>query len=423
MSHAPSAEAKALLAGDNIAAPKASTLSLGLMVIGAIFSVIALIMAFTNLGSDDAAAQMTGKHALAAFHIGFIITLGFALGALVFVMILHQVGAGWSALIRRQLEHMMAMMPWMFALSIPTVFFATIVFPGELFHWMDSHVHHDPIYQKKEAFLNVNFFLLRAVIYFVVWTGLAMTLYRQSLRQDATGDRWITARSRRLSAIGIVIFALATAFAAFDWLMSLDYHWFSTMFGVYFFAGFAAPSLSLLTLVLIVLRRGGRLNGLVTDEHLHDLGKLMFGFTVFWGYIGFSQYFLIWYANIPEETSWFVRRRTDEWGWIAVALVWGRFVIPFVLLMNRGLRKNPKILAFVSVWLIMFFIVDIYFVVRPEARVGNDGGEIFGWVDAVGILGPALLGLGLLIRQIGKTPLIPINDPRLDESLGHKNYI
>lgn len=422
MSHAPTANAKALLTGENITAPRASTLSMGLLVTGVILSAITLVLAMTNLG-DDAAGRLTGRHALAAFHVGFIVTLGFALGALVFVMILHQVGAGWSALIRRQLEHMMACMPWVLALSLPTVFIATIFFPGELFHWMDAHVHDDPIYRAKAAFLNVNFFLLRALIYFSIWIALSITLYRQSLRQDATGDRWITAKSRKLSAIGIVIFALTTAFAAFDWMMSLDYHWFSTMFGVYFFAGFAAPSLSLLTLMLIVLRRAGRLNGLVTDEHLHDLGKLLFGFVVFWGYIGFSQYFLIWYANIPEETSWYIRRRSDEWGWLAVALVWGRFVIPFILLMNRGLRRNPKVLAFVSVWLILFFIVDLYFVVRPEARVGSDGGAIFTWVDAIGIMGPILIFLGLLVRRVGATPLIPINDPRLGESVGHKNFI
>jgi len=423
MSHASSADAKALLSGENITAPKASTLSMGMLVVGAIFCVITLFMAFANLGSDDAAAHLTGKHALSAFHIGFIVTLGLSLGGLIFVMILHQVGAGWSALIRRQLEHIMASLPWVLALSLPTVFIATIFFKGELFHWMDPHVHDDPIYQAKSAFLNINFFLLRSVIYFAVWIGLSMTLYRQSLKQDVTGDRWITAKSRRLSSIGIVIFALTTAFAAFDWLMALDYHWFSTMFGVYFFAGFAAPSLCLLTLILLALRRAGRLDGLVTDEHMHDLGKLLFGFTIFWGYIGFSQYFLIWYANIPEETSWFIRRRAGDWGWVSVALVWGRFVIPFVLLMNRGLRRNSKVLAFVSCWLILFFIVDMFYVVRPESRIGQDGGAIFTWIDAVGILGPILLFLGLLVRRISSTPLIPVNDPRFPESFGHRNYI
>ncbi|MCB9837780.1 MAG: hypothetical protein H6813_00435 [Phycisphaeraceae bacterium] len=424
MSHASSSGAGALLKGDNITAPKGSTLSMGLLGLGVICCAITLFMAFMNIRSEDAAAHLTGKQALAAFHIGFIITLGISLGALVFVMILHQVGAGWSALIRRQLEHLMAgIFPSVLLLAIPTVFAATLFVPGELFHWMDGHVHDDPIYQAKSAFLNVNFFLLRAVIYFAVWTGLSVTLYRQSLRQDATGDRWITARSRRLSSIGIVLFALTTAFAAFDWMMSLDYHWFSTMFGVYFFAGFAAPALGMLTLVLVALRRAGKLHGLVTDEHLHDLGKLMFGFVVFWGYIGFSQYFLIWYANIPEETSWFIRRRTDLWGWVAVALVWGRFVIPFILLMNRAMRRNPAVLSFVSVWLMLFFILDIYFVVRPEARVGDDGGALFTWLDAVGILGPILLFLGFLIRRIASSPLIPVNDPRLAESVGHKNFI
>jgi len=423
VSHASPADAKALINAGNVTAPKTGTLSMVLLALGAISSAVALFVAFTNLGSDDAAAHLLGKHALAAFHIGFIVTLGLTLGALVFVMILHQVGAGWSALIRRQLENIMASMPWILALALPTVFIATVFFPGELFHWMGAHAQTETILEEKKAFLNVNFFLLRAVIYFAIWIALSLTLYRHSLKQDVTGDRWISARSRKLSSIGIVIFALTTAFAAFDWMMSLDYHWFSTMFGVYYFAGFASPALCLLTLILLSLRRRGCLNDVVTDEHMHDLGKLVFGFTVFWGYIGFSQYFLIWYANIPEETSWFIRRRAGDWGWVSVALVWGRFVIPFVLLLNRGLRRNPIVLTFVSLWLILFFIVDVYYVVRPEARIGQDGGALFTWIDAVGILGPILLFLGLLVRRIGSVPLIPLNDPRHTESFRHRNYI
>ena len=306
---------------------------------GAVMCLVTLAVLFMNATADGDELQLA-RQAAASFHVGFIVCLGFALGSMGFVMIMHQVNASWSAAMRRPLEHAMSLMPLVGIMAIPTVAILTLMSmsSGEsvLFHWMEEYATTDPIYQHKEAYLNHTFFLFRAALFFVLWILLVRAVAGPSFKQDETGDRWLTAKARKASSYGLVIFALSSAFASFDWLMGLDYHWFSTMFGVYFFAGFIGATLALWCLILLMLRRAVKLEGVVTVEHFHDLGKLMFGFTVFWGYIGFSQYFLIWYANIPEETMYFETRKTGGWELLTTVLVFGKFVVPFLLL--RPLR-------------------------------------------------------------------------------------
>jgi len=401
----------ALLSRDNVrlGAGVGRMLSLFLLVAGG------LLIALTGLGAllgDSKQAAL----AIAAHHVGFVVCVGLTLGSMAMVMILHQVNAGWAATIRRIFEQTMSMAPFCILLFLPS-----LVFAGSLFHWMDpEYTQGDVLYAAKAPYLNRPFFVIRAVIYFAAWVWLGVTLHRQSIQQDEDGDRWHTAKARRRSSYGLIILALTTAFASFDWLMSLDYHWFSTMFGVYFFAGYIGAALAFTTLALLVLRRMGALKGLVTEEHFHDLGKLLFGFTVFWAYIGFSQYFLIWYANIPEETGWFMARRTDGWMPYSMALAVGRFFVPFVVLMARPARRNPIVLALITVWILAFHVIDTYWVVRPTVK----GVEAtFTWLDAVGVLGPILVFLGLLIWKIASAPLVPVNDPRMNEAMRHKNYV
>jgi len=409
-----------LLERDNTAFPAGTgrLVSTTLIAIGLIAALVTTFIIF--FGPSD--NPLLSKQMLASYHIGWLFALGISLGSLVFVMILQQTNAGWSATIRRQVEQFMAMMPWTAVLSLP-VLLSVLIMPGKLWKWMDpSYVAGDVVYAHKEAFLNVPFFTIRFLLYFAVWLILSHKLYSYSRRQDESGDKWLTARARRMSSYGLLLFALTTAFAGIDWLMTLDYHWFSTMFGVYFFAGNMAAALGTIVLTLLILRRTGRLQGLVTIEHLHDMAKLMFGFTVFWAYIGFSQYFLIWYGNIPEETAWFVRRRSDGWMAYSIWLVIGRFILPFLILMPRPFRRNLTIVGVMAAVMVGFHILDLFWMVRPQVY-GDDGPIHFNLLDIVAIAGPVLIYFGLVIRRIVSAPLAPLNDPRLRESLKHKNYV
>jgi hypothetical protein len=195
------------------------------------------------------------------------------------------------------------------------------------------------------------------------------------------------------------------------------------MFGVYFFAQSMGAALATVILMMLWFRRSGRATELATKEHLHDMGKLLFGFTAFWGYIAFSQYFLIWYANIPEETSWFMRRRAEEWGWVSNALVIGRFIVPFVLLLPKPFKRNVFILTAMSLWILAFSIFDLLYVVRGQVY-GADGVPLpLGAMDAIAGAAPLVLLFGLLLRRMTSTPAAPPNDPRISASLHHKNYV
>ncbi|MFG0256746.1 MAG: quinol:cytochrome C oxidoreductase [Phycisphaerales bacterium JB043] len=414
------AQPSSLLSGRSVTLGQGvgNSLSLGLIGVGGIGLIVAALLGFT--GSKDVAMIV-----LASYHVGVLFCVGMALGCMGIVMILHQVNAGWSALVRRQVENTMSMLFPVCALLFLPILISTFVAPGKLWHWMDAdYVAGDLIYAHKQPFLNVGFFTIRTIAYFVIWGFLAWKLYGYSRIQDSTADKWLTAKARRMSSYGLLLFAVTTAFAGFDWIMSLDYHWFSTMFGVYFFAGNFGAALAVTILIMLALRRQEDFRSLVTQEHLHDLGKLLFGFCVFWAYIGFSQYFLIWYANIPEETSWFLARRTDTWYIYSILLAVCRFVIPFVVLMPRPFRRSPRVLAIAGVWILVCHALDLFWMVRPEFTSYETGADIgLSWQDVVAFVGPVALFAGLLVRKIISGPLVPTNDPRLAESLHHKNTI
>lgn len=393
----------------------------GLWFLGALALVVTIVL---GLGGNKDAL----KHALAAYHVGFIYALGLSLGSLGLVMILHQFNAGWSATVRRQLENFASLIPVCALLGMP-VLVVELLYDGLLFKWMQDAIRaEDALAAHKAPYLNEPFFVARAVIYFGIWSALAITLHRLSRKQDQTGDRMLTARARFISSFGLLLFALTTAFAGFDWLMSQDFHWFSTMWGVYFFAGNQVAAVALLVLTAIILRRRGKLEGMVTSEHFHDMGKLLLAFTVFWAYIGFSQYFLIWYSNIPEETAWFVLRNSHGWKNVAIFLTVGHFVIPFLLLLWRGTKRIPMLIGAVAAWLLFMHAVDIFFIVRPNLTMmaptyaASTGLEHW-WIDVVGFVGPVAIFLGFVVRAVVSAPLIPVNDPRLPEALEHKNYV
>ncbi|MDI9637742.1 hypothetical protein QM565_18590 [Geitlerinema splendidum] len=367
------------------------------------------------------------RNAAMGYHIGVLFVLALSLGSLGLVMVFHQTGAGWSAVIRRVFEQVMWSVPLAMLLFLPVLALSVVpglAKPGLLFKWMNpAYVAGDVLYQKKEAFLNVPFFLIRAGVYFAVWIALAGVLRKLSLAQDVDGDKWRTWKMRRISAPGLLLLALTAAFAAFDWIMALDFHFYSTMFGVYFFAISMVSTMAFCVLTLLALRAAGRLSGVFTEEHLHDMGKLVWGLTIFWGYIGFSQYFLIWYANIPEETAWFLSRREGGWLSVSTALAVGKFGVPFLVLLARPARRHVGVMSLICVWVLVMTLVDLFWLIRPELKPAGTPSLSVGWVDVVGPLGPVLIFLGMFILRLGKAPLIPVKDPRLGQSLHHVNTI
>ena len=349
------------------------------------------------------------------FAYTFFLTL--ALGALFFVLISHLTRAGWSVTLRRLAEDL-AVCLWLSAL----LFVPIILGLGHLYEWARPEiVANDALLQEKEAYLNVPFFILRWVFYFTVWIGLAHYFYRLSGQQDETGDPALTLRMERLSAPGMLLFSLTITFASFDLLMSLDAHWFSTIFGVYFFAGITASFFALLALLVIVIQRFGILEQSVTVEHLHDLGKLTFGFIVFWAYIAFSQYMLIWYGNLPEETGWYERRQEGAWMWASLVLLVGHFFVPFLFLMSKHIKRRKGLLAAGACWVLLMHAFDLYWIIMPQKHFGEAGRIPFHPFDVVCMAGFALLFFAAGRDAMRRRCLIPQRDPRLAEALAFEN--
>jgi hypothetical protein len=295
----------------------------------------------------------------------------------------------------------------------------------DLYHWTHHEVvEADPMLSAKAPYLNEGFFRNRTIAYIAVWSLIAFSFWRWSVRQDDARDPApYSHKMRWWSPLGILAFALTLTFGAFDFMMSLDPHWFSTIFGVYYFAGTVVTVHGALALLVLLLQRSGYLRGVVTAEHYHDLGKMMFAFTVFWGYIGFSQYFLIWYASIPEETHWFSYRGHGDWLALSILLVFMRFVLPFLGIMSRKIKRNPTTLMFWAVWVIVAEFVDMFWLIQPplaeQRGIVEIRPDLFDVACLVGVAGVFLAVLGW---SLNRAALVPMKDPRLEESLNHENF-
>ncbi|MFQ3578406.1 MAG: hypothetical protein SNJ52_05280, partial [Verrucomicrobiia bacterium] len=357
-------------------------------------------------------AKRTGFSWLFAF--GFYFTLG--LGSLFWVMLHHATNSSWSVVVRRQMENVAALLPFIFVFSIPI-----ILLRHDLFKWMKLSPGMDPLLDNKAAFLNEPFFLIRMGLYLVLFGGLAVVLRAFSIRQDRDGDpRW-TIRSQGITFGFLLPFALILTAAVIDWFMALDFHWFSTMWGVYLFSGSALNSMALLILIITALRSKGYLERVVTIEHYHIMGKLLFAFTVFWAYIAFSQYFLIWYANIPEETVYFLRRNTSSWWYLSILLVVGHFFAPFLFLIGRWAKKSPFFLSLAAGWTLLMHLVDLYIIVLPTYSSAANPGIDFRLSDLVALVAIGAPLAAIFIARLSGPALYPLKDPRLQESLGTRN--
>jgi hypothetical protein len=272
---------------------------------------------------------------------------------------------------------------------------------------------------KKAGYLNRGFFLGRVVVYFAVWILMAFRFFKLSTDQDSTKDPKLTLRAKSFAPVSTVLFGLSLTFAAFDWLMSLDPSWFSTIYGVTYFAGCAVTIFATLTVVAMALREEGLTKNAITVEHFHDLGKLLFGFLVFWAYVNFSQFMLIWYAALPEETGFFHHRwDVGPWEYVSLLIVIAHFVVPFFILLSRNVKRRLPALRIGAVWLLVMHVVEIYWQVMPNY---NHGESSVHWIDLTCLVGVLGVYLALVFRNMTLYPLIPVGDPRLARSLAFEN--
>jgi hypothetical protein len=289
----------------------------------------------------------------------------------------------------------------------------------DLYEWSHAEaVAQDPLLRWKSPFLNVPFFLIRAAIYFGCWSFIGVLYFRLSRGQDATGDPAPSVRLRRLAGPAIIVLGITQTFASIDWIMSLTPHWYSTMFGVYFFAGAFIGFIALLSVVAVATRSAGLLDTVITVEHLHDVGKFLFAFTAFWAYIAFSQFFLVWYANLPEETIWFKARLEGSWKVVSILLIVGHFVAPFFFLMGRAVKRKGWSLAAGGAWLLAMHFVDLYWQVMPTLHPGGVRVSVLDVAALLAVGGCFVAAAGWLMRR---QALVPLRDPRLAESLAFEN--
>lgn len=357
-----------------------------------------------------------------AWHFAFVYGLTLCAGALFWTLLHHATDSGWSVLARRLAETLASLFP-----VIALAFIPVALAGPRLFSWMGISPAEDVLLGKKAAYLNAPFFYGRAVFYLAVLMFFGTLLRRLSVKQDDTGAPGLSLTMRKLSYAGIPLFAMCLTFGAFDWLMGLDYRWFSTMWGVYIFAGSALSSMALMVVTTRWLQSKGWLKE-VTVEHYHLMGKLLLAFTIFWAYIAFSQYFLIWYANMPEETLFFLRRSTGTWKWLTAVLVFGHFLGPFILLLLQWTKKRPNVLTGLALWILLMHAADLYWIILPQSQFGGGRADYdalqgvlpgvqLHWMDLASFATVVGLLLYLFLRRLSTASLIPVHDPRLEESL------
>lgn len=408
---------------------------------GTVF-VVSGVLGLAGLGAAYGLKGIGGSDAfMKSWLFAFLVVLAICLGALFFTILQHLTKAGWSVAVRRLSEGIAVNLSWIWVLFIPIFVLMVTGNGGHLFPWADPDlVAHDHLLQEKATYLNVTFWWIRAVVFFAVWALLARFYFGLSCRQDSTGDPRSTTTMQWCAPLSMILYALTQTFASYDWIMSLQPKWFSTMFGVYFFAVSVTGFFSCILVLMFFLQKSGRVREAITREHYHDLGKLLFGFgVVFWAYIGYSQYMLIWYANLPIETSWFFPRQLGSWYWVSMLLIYGHFILPFMLLVTRWTKRFKGSMALIAGWMIFIFCVDVYWLVIPTVpEVALAGAESYdqlveavtpaslGWqLNVVDFLLPLSM-LSLLLSgtmfSLRRCSLVPISDPRLEESLAFENF-
>lgn len=350
----------------------------------------------------------------------FLLYLAISLGSLFFVMLHHLARAGWSASLRRIAEALSGNLPWL-----------GLFFFGTLTQFLISGMCTPPARSgRTTTYFSLSWIILRFVVYFTTWSFLAWFFRSQSIQQDTDHDVRHSKAMERMAAVGMVLFGVTVTLAAVDLIMSLTPGWTSTAVGVYFFSDAMISSLAAIILLAVWLQSRGYLRDVITPEHYHDLGKLLFAFVVFWGYIAFSQYMLIWYANMPGETRFYLPRQQGPWATVSLVLLFGNLLIPMCGLLSRNVKRRKGILAFWAAWLLLTVLLDFFWLVVPSVPSALESGK----AASLAALDPRAIGMFIALvavfgvvlfsntlRLLRKAPLVPVGDPRLEESLAFEN--
>jgi hypothetical protein len=353
--------------------------------------------------------------------IAFLLFMGIALGSMAMVMIQHLSGGTWGVF-RRVFEASSRTIPYMALLFIPVVLGMT-----SLYVWTHpDHVLADEILRHKAPYLNTGFFLGRAVLYFAIWIGLSVVLNGLSARQD-TGDVAVNSTIQRVSGAGLVLYALTVTFAGVDWIMSINPHWYSTLFGFLMMGGQGLSALAFTIVISTILVKREPMDTLLTPNHFHDLGKLMFAFVMLWAYFNFSQFLLTYAANLVEEIPYMVTRLNHGWQYLALFLITFHFAVPWLLLLSRKTKRTPHRLVIIAAWLLFARYADLYMMVTPEfVSTGQNVHLVEGeavshffvhWLDLAAPLAVGGLWFWLFLTELRKRPMLAVGDPYLRESL------
>ncbi|MDY7232098.1 hypothetical protein [Hyalangium rubrum] len=389
--------------------PKLMPLAGGLGILGLVLTAVGAF-----IGGEEGA-----RAASHSYLIAFVYWVGISVAALLMVAIFHTAKAKWMTVLRRAMETMAISVP-IFAL----LFVGVALGLKHLYPWVPgadarllegfNEVELEHLSHKQHGYLNVPFFAVRQLIYFGVWTFVSHRLHSWSTRQDEVGELALTVKARMFSPGSLPFLALTITFAAFDWMMSLTPLWQSTIFGVYYFAGSFLAAFCVLTIVTVNAQGKDLYGNLVTPAHFHNLGKLMLAFTAFWAYIGFSQFMLIWIANIPEEAPWYNLRIFGGWRNMSIAIFFLHFLLPFGILLSRNLKLQPRKLAVVAVYLLVIHAVDLYWLIWPAF---NQSGPSFHWTLITAFVGVGGTSVAFALYRIRGKYTVPVKDPYISESL------
>jgi hypothetical protein len=358
-----------------------------------------------------AGAFLNLQQFLQSYLMAYMLCLGVTLGCLALGMVHQLSGGAWGVVIRRPIGAAARVLPVMTVLFLPIALGMT-----RLYVWTNADlVAHDDVLQHKHLYLNTPFFLVRAAIYFLVWNGLSYFLNAWSLEQDRTGESRFARRMQILSGGGLLAYGFTITFASFDWMMSLEPHWFSTIYGVLILGGQGLSALAFLIVVLVWLSRRPPLDRIIVKAHFHDLGNLMLAFVMLWAYFSFSQYLIIWSGNLPAEIAWYMHRLQTGWRAVGLTLILAHFAAPFVVLLSRTVKREPHLLVKVAIGVLVVRLIDLFWLIAPEF---HQTGIVVSWLDIVLPLTLGSIWLACFIRQLRGRAILPVHDPEFDDALG-----